>query len=145
MIYCIKCGSELRGAKSFCIVCGTQQDKGKKEIEAPSPLKKESKIKELDEGTCIKCGEETEKRCFFCNDFICRDHYNRMQPNKIPYGEMNELKTHKENRRINEGWRGFIINACSKCSGLKMGKYLTDIEEEKISTVDHCSWYKLDY
>ena len=33
MKYCIKCGSELRGVKSYCVACGAQQIKTKKDVD----------------------------------------------------------------------------------------------------------------
>lgn len=144
MIYCIKCGSELRGAKNFCLVCGSKQEKLGKEKSGPRPEKKEKQVKKVETGTCIKCGEDTERTCFFCDDFICRDDYKRMQANKYPYEEFVSLKAQGEKRLINEGWRGFIIFACPKCSGKKYTKGLTPGERDAINVVDQCSWIKLD-
>ena len=146
MKYCIKCGSELRGAKNYCIVCGAQQDRAKAEgktIEKPVRPKSDAR-KSSKSSDCVKCGEETEKQCFFCNDFICRDHSIRMQANVLPVFDMSQLKTQQETKRINEGWRGFIVFSCSSCAGKRAGKHLTEDENRMISTLDHCTWYKLD-
>ena len=146
MIYCKFCGSELKGAKKFCMVCGKPQEKSddEKRIAASgSPLKRE-KAKESEEGTCNKCGEETDKKCYFCSEFVCRDHYTRMQANVHPYVKMQQYLTENETKRINEGWRGLIILSCPKCLRLKVGKQLTNEEILAINTVDDCSWYKLE-
>ena len=148
MRYCVKCGSELRGAKNYCIACGAQQDKLKKEIsetklEQKNGLK-ETKVTELKSGKCLRCGELTDRRCFFCGEFVCRDHYFRMQANIYPTGRMTELKTHGERRSINDGWRGFIIFSCPKCSAIKERKELTDEEMTQINSPDFCSWYRLE-
>jgi hypothetical protein len=146
MIYCKKCGSELRGAKNFCMVCGTEQTKVSKDSKPSKPVttKKKTSDKAVESGSCQKCGENTDKQCYFCKTFVCREHYLRMQPNVIPSYDMIELKNQMETRRINEGWRGFIISSCSKCSGIMVGKHLTDEENEDMNTITPCSWYKLD-
>lgn len=142
MKYCIKCGSELRGAKNFCMICGTRQEKAKKG-EKPIPDRK-VKSTEIETGSCVKCGDETDRKCFFCDTFVCRDHYFRMQANVLSYPDMQAHKTQDESKRINEGWRGFITFACQKCVAKKDGKELSEEETAAISTLDECSWYKLD-
>jgi hypothetical protein len=144
MKYCLHCGSELKGAKAFCIVCGARQDKLKKEIKEVKPEKRVSTSKETESGICIRCGEETEKKCFFCDEFACRDHNTRMQANIYPNEELMGLKAQGETRKINEGWRSFIIFACPRCSSMKQTKGLTDGEADLVNVVDNCSWYKLD-
>ena len=67
-----------------------------------------------------------------------------MQSNIHPYEEFVELQAQGEKRRINEGWRSFIIFACPKCASLKSTKRLTDGEMDAVNVVNHCSWYKLD-
>jgi hypothetical protein len=145
MLYCRKCGSELKGAKNFCMVCGAKQDQIKKEDTGTVMKAPDSKKKKVeDNGECIRCGEDTEKKCFFCEGFVCRDHYNRMQANIYPYEELLGLKANGETKKINEGWRGFIINACPRCSSIKTNKGLTNGELDEINIIDMCSWYKLD-
>ncbi len=144
MRYCFKCGSELKGARNFCIVCGTPMDRAKDEIIKPKTEFKEPKVTELKAGKCLRCGEMTDRRCFFCGEFVCRSHYSRMQANVYPTGQMVELKTKGEKRAINEGWCGFIVFSCPKCSGIKERKGLNDNEMVKINAVDECSWYKLE-
>ncbi len=148
MLYCRKCGSELKGAKSFCIVCGAKQDQLKRdEVKTPGAVMKTTnkpKKSQAKSGECIRCGEQTEKTCFFCENFVCRDHYHRMQANVYPYEEILGLKALGENKKINEGWRGLIINACPRCASIKNTKGLTDTETDEINVVNQCSWYKLD-
>lgn len=144
MKYCINCGSELRGAKKFCMVCGTEQEKAKKDkiekrVERPKMEKGEEEM-----STCVKCGEDTDKKCYFCSDFICREHYIRLQANTNSYVEMQRFLNEGDTKSINEGWRGLIVFSCPKCTRLKVGKQLTDDEILAINTVDDCSWYKLD-
>ncbi len=143
MIYCVKCGSELKGAKAYCIVCGAKQEKLKTERPV-APAKKSVKKAEEESGFCLKCGEETEKKCFFCNEFICREHYIRMQANLYPYEELMGLQAQGEKRKINEGWRGYIIFACPRCASMKSTKGLTNGEMEAVNVINQCSWYKLD-
>jgi hypothetical protein len=143
MKYCIYCGTELRGMKKFCIVCGKKQDKLQKAIETEAPEKPKHEDKE-EMGDCVRCGDDTEKKCFFCDDYVCRAHYTRMQANVSTFAEMKEYTTQEETKRINEGWRGFIVYACPKCLRLKVGKKLTDDETVQINTVDECSWYKIE-
>ena len=151
MLYCKKCGSELKGAKNFCIICGAKQDQIKKEqrgaagkLAAQTEVAEKPKKKAEESGRCIRCGEDTEKKCFFCEDFICRDHYTKMQANIHPYETLITLKANGETKRINEGWRGFIIFSCPKCTGRKNTKRLTDGELDAVNLVNQCSWYKLD-
>lgn len=143
MLYCKHCGSELTGARKFCVVCGKSQDKeikGDKVKEQQPQMKKKS----TNEGPCIRCGLDTEKKCFFCKEFVCREHYTRMQANTNNYADMREFITQGETKRINEGWRGLIVYACPKCLRLRVGKALTDEETATINTVDECSWFKLE-
>lgn len=144
MKYCAKCGSELRGAKKFCMVCGVSQEKVKEEklgpdLESPKKMEAEEEI-----SSCIKCGDDTDKKCFYCKDSICREHYIRLQANTNSYVEMQQYLNEGDSKRINEGWRGFIVFSCPKCTRLKVGKQLTDDEILTMNTVDDCSWYKLD-
>jgi hypothetical protein len=67
-----------------------------------------------------------------------------MQANVYPYEEFTGLKALGEKAKINQGWRGYIINACSRCSSIKNTKGLTPEESDTINIVDYCSWYKLD-
>ena len=148
MLYCKYCGSELKGAKKFCLACGKSQEKSKKDIVTKSPetIVTYSKRKQEipSEGLCIKCENETDKRCYFCKDFVCREHYIRMQANINPYINMQQYITENDTKRINEGWRGGIIIACPKCTRLKVGKELTAEENIAINVFDECTWYKLD-
>ena len=154
MLYCKKCGSELKGAKNYCIICGAKQDQikreqkvvsGKTDTQTQKPgLDKKPKKKGEETGKCIRCGDETEKKCFFCEEFICRDHFTKMQANLHPYDKWVTLKANGETKRINEGWRGFIIFSCPKCTGRKNTKPLTNGELDAVNLVNQCSWYKLD-
>jgi hypothetical protein len=144
MKYCIKCGSELRGAKNFCMACGAKQDRLKKEKAEQVTEKAIKKDKVVNSGKCIKCDEETEKKCFFCESWICRDHYLRMQANKFPNEELMGYRAEGNTKKVNEGWRGFIISACPRCASMKHTRGLTPGEADKIKVFDHCSWYKLD-
>ncbi len=142
MRYCKKCGSELTGMKKYCVICGASQDESKKEKEPAAA--KQLKGKGAESGRCVRCGNESDKTCFFCKEFVCRDHYTRMQANVNTYVTMQDYLTQQETAKINEGWRGFMIYACPKCLRLKVGKKLTDEEIVDINTVDECSWYKLE-
>jgi hypothetical protein len=144
MKYCYKCGSELKGAKRFCMVCGIEQ---KKTIDDKVSQVKDEPIEpkgDEDSGECVRCGEDTEKTCFFCNVHVCRDHYTRMQANVNSYVTMKQYLNEEDAKRINDGWRGFMVYSCPKCLRLKVGKKLSDDETNTISTVDECSWYKLE-
>ena len=143
-MYCYKCGSELTGMKKYCVVCGTAQDKAQKDKIATAAEESTKSKEEAESGKCVRCGDETEKKCFFCRDFICRDHYTKMQANVNSYVTMQEYIAAEETKRINEGWRGFIVFSCPKCLRLKVSKQLTDDETVQISTVDECSWYKIE-
>ena len=154
MMYCYKCGSELRGAKKFCKVCGARQseagrkgasdgtkDRQRLKVEEKSTPDKEP---EVETGICYRCGYESDRKCFFCEKFICKDHIKRMQANVASYVDMQHYIKHEDKIRINQGWRGYIINACPRCASIKQGKDLTDDENEKIQTVDICAWYPVD-
>ena len=148
MMYCAKCGSELKGAKNYCIVCGAQQDKLIKELKAQQQDQRETtqklrKAAGSESGQCFRCKEETEKKCFFCSEFVCRDHYTRMQPNKFSITKMTELQTQGEKQRINDGWRGYIVSTCGRCAPMKERKGLTQQEKDKLNLVEDCSWYKV--
>ena len=120
MRYCNKCGSELTGIKRYCVVCGAAQDKVKKNKISTSAGESKVKKEEAGSGKCVRCGDETDKKCFFCHDFICRDHYTRMQANVNSYVKMQEYIAAEETKHINEGWRGFIVFTCPKCLRLKV-------------------------
>jgi hypothetical protein len=144
MKYCRHCGSELKGAKRFCIICGKSQDKSEDDKKQSIYSKSKDKSTDLEDGKCIKCHEDSDKTCFFCNKYVCREHYTRLQANVHPYIKMQQYLAENESKVINEGWRGLIAVTCPNCLRLKVGKQLTDDETEKISTVDECTWYKLD-
>jgi len=144
MKYCLKCGSELKGAKSFCMACGANQHKVRKESDSQKIVLPKEKKDPTRMGTCYKCGDDTEKECFFCKKHICRYHHIRMQPNLNPFGNMQELKNLGESHKIHEDWRGFIVFGCPRCAGMKERKQLTDDELEDMNINEHCSRYRLD-
>lgn len=146
MLYCAKCGSELKGAKKYCNVCGARQSPGSKRVTGPPPelRKKEKQQEEVELGECFRCGQEADRKCFFCEGFICKDHVRRMQANVASRVDMEHYMKYNDKIRINQGWRGYIINACIRCSSIKHMKDLNEDENEKIRTVDVCTWYPVD-
>ena len=67
-----------------------------------------------------------------------------MQANTSCLVDMKHYLAHRDKIRINEGWRGYIIYACSRCASIKEGKDLIDEETDKIRTIDLCAWYPVD-
>ena len=68
----------------------------------------------------------------------------KMQPNLLPYTNMQNYKTHEDIKLINEGWRGFMIYTCSRCGPKHEGKELTVEETTKMGIMKECSWYKIN-
>lgn len=149
MMYCYKCGSELKGAKTFCGVCGVRQtDEARKAVCEPPPAREDEKAakdkEEEETGECYRCGELSERKCFFCDKYICKEHITRMQANTASYIDMQHYIKHVDKIRVNQGWRGYIIYACPRCSSIRHSKDLTEEDAEKIRTVDVCTWYPVD-
>ena len=144
MKYCLQCGSELKGAKKFCMVCGKEQEKLNEDKDLGIPKRSKPDAADDESGSCERCGEDTDKKCYFCTVPVCRDHYTRLQANTNSYVNMKQYITESDNKRINEGWRGLIVYSSPKCLRLKVSKQLTDEETLDINTVDECSWYKID-
>jgi phage FluMu protein Com len=147
-MYCFKCGSELKGAKTFCSVCGVRQTEIGRSKLRQKPQKEEKKKVEEEEtveaGECYRCGELSERKCFFCEKHICKEHITRLQANVASYIDMQHYVKHNDKLRINQGWRGYIIYACPRCSSIRQSKDLTEEETEKIQTIDVCAWYPVD-
>jgi hypothetical protein len=110
----------------------------------PEKPKKVEKQEKVEVGECIRCGQKAERTCFFCDGYICKDHVRRMQANVASRIDMEHYMKYNDRIRINQGWRGYIIYACIRCSSIKHMKDLTDEETEKIRTVDICTWYQVD-
>jgi hypothetical protein len=151
MIYCKKCGSELKGAKKYCTACGARQpakDRLESGVKSAIPEKKKKKVdkkeEDIETGECYRCGALSERTCFFCENFICKGHIKRMQANAASYVDMQHYIKHSDKLRINQGWRGYIIYACPRCASIRHGRDLTDEETEKIRTIDICAWYPID-
>ncbi len=147
-MYCFKCGSELQGAKTFCTVCGTRQtESGRRELGRPPQKEDKKKVEEKkteESGECYRCGELSERKCFFCEKYVCKGHITRLQANTASYIDMQHYVKHNDKLRINQGWRGYIIYACPRCSSIRQSKDLTKEETVKIQTVDICAWYPVD-
>lgn len=139
---CEFCGAALMGAKRFCIRCGREQKTIKKKLEPPKEVKKPER-KEADKEECHKCGEVTERVCYFCGKAICQNHSYKMQANVLPTIEFRTAMSLGDRKRINNGWRGFIIDSCSRCSSMRDGRPLSDEEKSEIRTVDPCCWFEL--
>jgi hypothetical protein len=140
---CSYCGAPLLGAQRFCVKCGREQDKPVKKSasgkEAPAP-RKDTKPEQLE---CHKCGDMTERICYFCGKPICFHHTIKMQANALPTIEFKTAIEMGDHRRINSGWRGFIVSACSRCMSMNNGRSLTEEDLVEIRTVDRCSWFEL--
>jgi hypothetical protein len=67
-----------------------------------------------------------------------------MQANCASRIDMEHYIKYEDRLRINQGWRGFIIYACIRCSSIKHMKDLTPDETDLIRTVDVCTWYSID-
>ena len=141
MSNCSFCGAPLTGAKRFCVKCGREQ-KGKAVKEAAGK-KGPSKREERETLACHKCGEETERTCYFCHKPICFHHTQKMQANALPEIEFRTAQKMGNHRKINWGWRGFIISVCSRCKSMYNGRALTDEDLRDIQTLDKCSWFEL--
>jgi hypothetical protein len=131
----------LIGAKRFCVRCGREQKGAAKKAAAGSSKKKARK--ETDKLECHKCGELTERTCYFCGKPTCQPHLKKMQANALPSIEFNTATSLGDHKRVNAGWRGFIISACSRCTSINHGKPLNEDELIEIRTVDKCTWYDL--
>ena len=142
MTDCSYCGAPLVGAKRFCVKCGREQ-KDYARPEPPSREDKRSKPSRPEGGECHKCGEPTERKCYFCEKPICNVHSTKMQANVLPAVEFRSAISLGDRKRVNQGWRGFIIDTCSRCSSINDGKILTEDEKIEIRTVDNCSWFQL--
>jgi hypothetical protein len=66
-----------------------------------------------------------------------------MQANILPAVEFKTAASLGDRKRINAGWRGFIIDTCARCSSMNNGRGLTNDEKNEIRTVDICSWFEL--
>lgn len=142
MSTCSYCGAPLIGAKRFCVKCGREQQAAlKKGVESKPP--KKSRIETKGELECHKCGEGTDRNCYFCNKPICLQHSYKMQANVLPSIEFETAMSLGDRKRINQGWRGFIIDTCSRCSSMNNGRTLTEDEKIEIRTVDICAWFEL--
>ncbi|UCH88790.1 MAG: hypothetical protein JSV49_11190 [Thermoplasmata archaeon] len=142
MTDCMYCGAPLAGAKRFCVKCGREQkDTGKSKEKKKEP--KKSKKEDEKKLECHKCGGETERICYFCGKPICQGHTYKMQANALPALEFKTAASMGHHRRINAGWRGFIISTCPRCMSMNDGRALDDNELVEIQTVDKCTWFKL--
>ena len=141
-VYCEFCDAELIGARRFCVKCGREQKREIKRTTVDRTMEKPKKEEPRGEA-CFRCGEDTERGCYFCGKPICQNHSHKMQANVLPDIEFRTALSLGDRKRINQGWRGFIIDACSRCSGMNNGKALTEDEKIEIRTVDICSWFEL--
>ena len=141
MIYCSNCGKELKGAKNFCSNCGysnldTDEEPTTKHeddafetepvsdpdgpVSAGDDVPGSGDMNEIPadaiivDKTCTQCGEKGEKKCFFCNLYVCDRHLVNMQvlADKAGFGD--------------------IITACGNCADSKNNKQPTEAEAKKI-------------
>jgi hypothetical protein len=145
-IYCEFCGAELLGVKRFCVRCGREQKTRKHTSTVDRKTPESEKVrKKTDEPTeeCFRCGGPTERACYFCGKPICNNHTDKMQANILPRMEFDTAKSLGDRKRINNGWRGFIIPTCFRCSSNYEGRPLSPEEQDEIRTLDKCSWFLL--
>jgi len=140
MTVCEECGSELIGAKKFCVNCGTPAGKasgGKKGGE-----KKPQKEKEVVH-FCYICEDESDRVCFFCDHDVCRGHSKRLQPNRLHLDQWRLACDTGNFNDINAGWTGRFVNACYRCYSRKLEKELNEDESRAMGTIDRCNWYAI--
>jgi len=143
-IYCEFCGAELLGVKRFCVRCGREQTKKPKSHTVDRKTKPSEKPKTAEpKEECFRCGEPTDRVCYFCGTPVCNNHTDKMQANVLASVEFETAKSLGDRKRINLGWRGFIIPTCFRCSSNNMGRPLSPEEQDEIRTIDKCSWFLL--
>lgn len=135
---CLDCGSELVGAKKFCIICGSPVREEKK------PAKREPKSTKAAEGeSCEICGDEASRICYFCDKNICRSHSRRLQPNRMHLDQWRLAVNTGSFADINNNWTGRLIYTCSRCFSMKFEKELSEDDRRDQGCFQRCNWYEV--
>lgn len=147
---CLNCGHELKGAKKFCIVCGTPAGKGdgglkrqidEEEVRRGMPT---ARAEQLDGVTCSRCQGLADHFCYFCQEGFCRHHLRRLQPNRMHLDQMRLAIQTGSFNEVNNGWMGAIVYACSRCYSIHYEKELDYGQKQEMNCFDRCNWYDPD-
>jgi hypothetical protein len=139
MDVCSECGSELIGAKKYCVVCGAPGGTAPVGGGRKKGAKKEKEVVHF----CYICEEEADRVCFFCDHDVCRGHTKRAQPNRLHVDQWRLACDTDSFGDINNAWTGRMVYACFRCFSRKLEKELNSDEAQAMGTVDRCNWYAI--